>query len=98
MFYLDVDSPVENHPTWRIGVDGDRADILLAQLTAPGVHALGACPERDIVFLRSDQCGVEAPVAEVLDYCSRDFTCVFVLPEEKENHFPMQTIMSIDNQ
>ena len=25
-----------------IGVDGDKADILLAQLSAPGVHALGA--------------------------------------------------------
>jgi len=25
-----------------IGVDGDQADILLAQLSAPGVHALGA--------------------------------------------------------
>lgn len=28
------------------------------------------------------QDGVEAPVAEVLDYRSRDFSCVFVLPED----------------
>ena len=28
-----------------VGVDGDQADILLAQLPAPGVHALGAGPE-----------------------------------------------------
>ena len=28
-----------------VGVDGDQADILLAQLPAPGVHALGARPE-----------------------------------------------------
>jgi len=28
-----------------IGVDGDQADILLAQLSAPGVHALGARPK-----------------------------------------------------
>ena len=31
--------------TGSVGVDGDQADILLAQLTAPGVHALGAGPE-----------------------------------------------------
>ena len=42
-----------------------------------------------------DQGGVEAPVAEVLDYCSRDFTCVFVFPEENENHFPMQNLPKI---
>ena len=28
-----------------IGVDGDQADVLLTQLPAPGVHALGARPE-----------------------------------------------------
>lgn len=28
-----------------VGVDGDLADIALAQLPAPGVHALGAGPE-----------------------------------------------------
>jgi len=28
-----------------VGVDRDQADILLAQLPAPGVHALGARPE-----------------------------------------------------
>lgn len=38
-----------------IGVDGDQADIAFAQLPAPGVDALGACPEGDIVFIRSDQ-------------------------------------------
>lgn len=38
-----------------IGVDGDQADIAFAQLPAPGVDALGACPEGGIVFIRSDQ-------------------------------------------
>lgn len=38
-----------------IGVDGDQADIAFAQLPAPGVDALCACPEGDIVFIRSDQ-------------------------------------------
>lgn len=38
-----------------IGVDGDQADIAFAQLPAPGVDALGACPKGDIVFIRSDQ-------------------------------------------
>ncbi len=28
-----------------IGVDGDQADILFAQLPAPGVHTFGAGPE-----------------------------------------------------
>ena len=28
-----------------VGVDGDQADILLAQLPAPGVHTFGAGPE-----------------------------------------------------
>ena len=28
-----------------VGVDGDQADILLAQLPAPGVHTFGADPE-----------------------------------------------------
>lgn len=41
--------------TGSIGVDGDQADIAFAQLPAPGVDALGACPKRDIVFIRSDQ-------------------------------------------
>ena len=41
-----------------VGMDGDQADILLAQLPAPGVHALGARPERSIVFLRCDQGGL----------------------------------------
>ena len=65
----------------------------------PGRHC--ACPAAGtrcshvrcgpgVVFFRSDQSGVKAPVLEVFDYCSCDFTCVFVLPEEKENHFPMQ--------
>ena len=31
--------------TGSVGVDGDQADIALAQLPAPGVHALGAGPE-----------------------------------------------------
>ena len=28
-----------------VGVDGDQADIAVAQLPAPGVHSLGAGPE-----------------------------------------------------
>jgi len=28
-----------------VGMDGEQADIALAQLPAPGVHALGAGPE-----------------------------------------------------
>ena len=38
--------------------------------------------EGDIVFFRSDQGGIEAPVLEVLHYGGSDFTCVFVLPED----------------
>jgi len=70
----------------------------------PGRHC--ACPAAGtrcshvrcgpgVVFFRSDQSGVKAPVLEVFDYCSCDFTCVFVLPEEKENHFPMQCFLNI---
>lgn len=73
-----------------VGMDRDKADISLSQLLAPGVDAIGAGAEGDVVFFRCDQGGVEAPVLEVSDYCSCDFTCVFVLPEEKENHLPMQ--------
>lgn len=65
-----------------VGMDGDQAEILLAQLPAPGVHALGVGPERDVVFFRCDQGGVEAPVLEMFDYCSGDFTRVFVFPED----------------
>lgn len=57
-----------------VGMDGDQADIALAQLPAPGVHAFGAGPDRDVVFFRCDQGGVEAPVLEMFDYCSGDFT------------------------
>lgn len=34
-----------------IGVDGDQADIALAELLAPDVDALGAGPERDVVLV-----------------------------------------------
>ena len=65
----------------------------------PGRHC--ACPAAGtrcshvrcgpgVVFFRREQGGVEVSVLEMFDYCSCDFTCVFVLPEEKENHFPMQ--------
>ena len=64
-----------------VGVDGYQADISLAQLLAPGVDALGAGAEGDVVFFGRDQGGVEAPVLEMLDYCSCDFACVFVFPE-----------------
>ena len=64
-----------------IGVDGYQADISFAQLLAPGVDALGAGAEGDVVFFRRDQGGVEAPVLEMLDYCGCDFACVFVFPE-----------------
>lgn len=63
-----------------IGVDGDQADIAFAQLPAPGVHALGARPERDVVFFRCDQGGVKAPVLEMFDYCSGDFKCANSFP------------------
>lgn len=63
-------------------MDGDQADILFAQLPAPGVYTLGPRPEGDIVFFRRDQGGIEAPVLEVLHYGGSDFTCVFVLPED----------------
>ena len=72
-----------------VGVDGDQADIAFAQLGTRCSHV--RCGP-GVVFFRSDQSGVKAPVLEVFDYCSCDFTCVFVLPEEKENHFPMQKI------
>ena len=50
-----------------VGVDGDQADIAFAQLSAPGVHALGAGPEWDVIFLRCDQGGIKAPVQEEFD-------------------------------
>ena len=64
-----------------VGVDGNQADISLAKLLAPGVDALGAGTEGDVVFFWRDQGSVEAPVLEVLDYCGCDFACVFVFPE-----------------
>ena len=64
-----------------VGMNRHQADISLAQLLAPGVDAIGAGAEGDVVFFRRDKGGVEAPVLEVLNYCSCDFTCVFVFPE-----------------
>ena len=58
---------------------------LLAQLPAPGVHALGARPERDIVFLWCDHGGVEAPVAEVLDYYGCDSYVYIWTPERRSS-------------
>ncbi len=55
-----------------VGVNRDQADISLTQLLAPGVDALGAGAEGDVVFFGRDQGGVEAAVLEVLDYCSCD--------------------------
>ena len=62
------------------------------------VDAIGAGAEGDVVFFRRDQGGVEAPVLEVLNYCSGDLACVFVFPEENENHLPMQNVKCVDNQ
>ena len=64
-----------------IGVDGYQADISLTQLLAPGVDALGAGAEGDVVFFRRDEGGVEAAVLEVLDYCSSNLAGVgFLFP------------------
>lgn len=43
-----------------VGVDGDQADILLAQLPAPGVDALGTGANGNVVVLRYEDSGVVA--------------------------------------
>lgn len=67
-----------------VGVNGDQADIAFAQLPAPGVHTLGTCPKGDVIYLRSDQGGVEAPALKMFDYCSCDFTCLFVPQKDRK--------------
>ena len=59
-----------------VGVDGDQADVAFPQLAAPGVDALDAGAERDVVFFRGEELGVIAAVLEVLDDGGGDFAGV----------------------
>ena len=71
-----IPSPkVEPIKVWIAKVASERID----EMIAPEL-SIDRAAEGDFVFFRRDQGGVEAAVLEVLDYCSCDFTCVFVLP------------------
>lgn len=50
-----------------VGVDGDQADILLAQLTAPGVGTLDAGTEGDVVVFGDEEVGIVAGVFQLPD-------------------------------
>lgn len=50
-----------------VGVDGDQADILLAQLTAPGVGTLDAGAEGDVVVFGDEDVGIVAGVFQLPD-------------------------------
>ena len=50
-----------------VGVDGDQADILLAQLTAPGVGTLDAGAEGDVVVFGDEEVGIVAGVFQLPD-------------------------------
>lgn len=64
-----------------INVDGDQKHILLAQLPAPSIHALGTGLLTDIVGLRDQQLSIIAPIYEVLDNAGGNETVVGVFPE-----------------
>ena len=64
-----------------IDVDGDQKHILLAQLPAPGVHALGTGFQADIVGLRNQQLSIIASINEVLDNAGGNEAVVGVFPE-----------------
>lgn len=50
-----------------VGVDGDQADILLAQLAAPGVGSLDAGAEGDVVVFGDEEVGIVAGVFQLPD-------------------------------
>lgn len=50
-----------------VGVDGDQADILLAQLPAPGVGTLDAGAEGYVVVFRNKEVGIVAGVFQLPD-------------------------------
>ena len=50
-----------------VGVDEDQADILLAQLTAPGVGTLDAGAEGDVVVFGDEEVGIVAGVFQLPD-------------------------------
>ena len=64
-----------------INVDGDQKHILLAQLPAPGVYALGSGLQADIVGLRDQQLSIIAPIYKVLDNAGGNEAVVGVFPE-----------------
>ena len=59
----------------------EKDDIVLAEAVAPGVYAVDALAEGDIVFFRHEQLGVKATVAEVLDDGFGNETIVGIFPE-----------------
>ena len=50
-----------------VGVDGNQADILLAQLPAPGVGSLDAGAEGDVVVFGDEEVGIVAGVFQLPD-------------------------------
>lgn len=54
-----------------VGVDGDQADVAAAQLAAPGIDALDAGAEGDVVFFGNEDGGVVAGESELFCYRCR---------------------------
>ena len=59
------------HPLFAVsggvGVDGDQADVSLAQLQATGVGTLDAGAEGDVVVFRDEEVGIVAGVFQLPD-------------------------------
>ena len=72
-----------------VGVDGDQADVSLAQLTAPGVGALDAGAEGDVVVFGYEEIGIVSGVLQLLDDGGGDLPGVapFVVTAVRE-HLP----------
>lgn len=50
-----------------VGVDGDQADVSLAQLAAPGIGSLDAGAEGDVVVFGDEEVGIVAGVFQLPD-------------------------------
>lgn len=62
-------------------MDGDQADVAAAQLAPPGVDALDAGAEGNVVFFGDEDGGVLACIIELLDYFCRDVAVEAVFQE-----------------
>ena len=64
-----------------VGVDGDQADVAFAKLAAPGIDALNAGAEGDVVFFGNKEGGVVAGESELFCYRCRDVAVEAVFQE-----------------